>query len=115
MLNKCLKIKVLIEVTLYMLNTIKNALVDQNLLLVVQPCCGHDEFVVESGTLSTTHSCSKTYDCNMFSIQQYSNDILTVVAVLGIPLVDIVESILAQEFFEAAAVVVRILLAVVHY
>ena len=60
MLNTCLKTKVLRKVTLYMLNTMKNVLVDQNILLVLQPCCVLDEFVAELGILSTTHSCSKT-------------------------------------------------------
>ena len=59
--------KMLIKVILYVLNTIKNALVDQN-FLVVQLCCGHNEFIVEFGTLSITHNCSKTYDCNMLDI-----------------------------------------------
>ena len=74
-----------------MLNIIKNALVHQNLVVVVQLCCGHDEFVVEFRSLSTIHSCFKTYDCNMFRIQQYISDVEIMVAILGIPLVDIVE------------------------
>ena len=68
MLNKCLKTKVLRKVTSYILNTIKNVLVDQILLLVHQSCCVYDEFIVEFGTLSTTRSCSTTYDYNKFGI-----------------------------------------------
>ena len=73
-----------------MLNTTKNVVIDQN-LLVVQPCCGHDEFLVEFEILSTTRSCTKTYDCNMISMQQYSSDTMTVAAESEILLVDIVE------------------------
>ena len=79
MLNKLLKIKVLIKVTLCMLNTTKNVLVDQN-FLVVQLCCGYDEFIVEFRSLSTIRSCSKIYDLNMFGIQQYSSDTILVAA-----------------------------------
>ena len=73
-----------------MLNTTKNALVRQN-LLVVQLCCGYDEFAIEFGTLSITRSCTKTYDCNMIGIQQDNSNTVAVAAELEIPLVDIMK------------------------
>ena len=72
-----------------MLNTIKN--VHQNLLIVIQSYYVHNEFVVELETLSTIRSCSKAYNCNMYGIQQYSSDTVTLAVVSGIQLVDIVE------------------------